>query len=360
MRRPLVALLLTALAPSAASAQDARTLERRLAVSMQFRDSAERALTAYRRRQPHPTYVDTFAIAGTPLRVVASGDAASLGREASDIAGRRLTGWLGQATTLMAPMVFYLRKDSTAAGVYAISGQLRGTDEVLNHNAPWSASALADVFVMQARTALVEQMDTTIRQRLGDALPVEAISDAQWAVIRSILATSYSPVAKRCLEQDLTACKKVLRLVPVADPATELFDVNGRRAQVAATDFGNSIDRAARQECLGGNDNFCVMLLRRARRDLVLGGQGAATLASEAFSLGGDGALDRLIRTRGTAGEILAATARQPLDTVIAHWALNVRDRGRVSESFSPVIAMVAIGWTAVLLGLAVRSSRWR
>ena len=76
--------------------------------------------------------------------------------------------------------------------------------------------------------------------------------------------------------------------------------------------------------------------------------------------MGGDGAVERLLTSNGTAAEALAAAAKVPTDSVIRAWQRGMRDGAVGSDDLSIKMAVVAIGWVLLLLLLSTRISRWR
>ena len=81
-------------------------------------------------------------------------------------------------------------------------------------------------------------------------------------------------------------------------------------------------------------------------------------LADLIKSLGGAGALQRLIASDTAPSSRLAAAAKVPLDTLLAQWLHNVRTRGTAWENLTPGLALIAIVWIVAIGALSLRISR--
>ena len=358
MRRACLVLALAFAAT--ARAQEARVIRQRLQVAAALRDSASRALTAYRLQHPPKAFTDTFLIPGTPIKVMATPEIAAFGRDAAAKAGNALAQQLGDQIALLTPAMYFVRTDSTEwRGAATVAGQIYRGHQALNRETP-TVDELAATFASNAKASLLDRLDSTFRRQLAGSLPLDTVTDDQWSAIRLEMATSYAKVSHQCLDLDLMACEKILGLVPVSDPAVEFMDPDGRRAFVTSMNYWSNADNAARHECLTGNDATCLELVRRESAMLVLGGRGTASLTAEAMRMGGSGSLARMLNGKGGKRELIAAIAGQPVDSVVASWVRKVRGRGTVSSSFTPLIALASIIWIAAFIFLAMRSSRWR
>ena len=117
--------------------------------------------------------------------------------------------------------------------------------------------------------------------------------------------------------------------------------------------------------CLDGSDKECIALMRTSEHlglsIIPPSSPGTRnTVIQQAFAMGGAGALQRLITEGTSPSERLAAAAKVPIDTLLAHWVSNVRTRGVVSETLTPGMAIIAIIWIVVIGMLSLANSRWR
>ena len=85
-----------------------------------------------------------------------------------------------------------------------------------------------------------------------------------------------------------------------------------------------------------------------------------ADLMYFALDLGGSGAWNRL-RAGADSGvaAALAAAARQPVDSVLAHWRSDLLSRRPVAAVITPGSALLAVTWTVALLLAALGASKW-
>ena len=116
---------------------------------------------------------------------------------------------------------------------------------------------------------------------------------------------------------------------------------------------------------MAGHDEDCITLMRTSSALTSVanppGSQRArTTLVQQAFEMGGAGALGRLMTSNDSTANALSAIANAPIDSVVAQWQRRAHDGGIESEAATPVIILVAIGWTVTLGALSLRSPRWR
>jgi len=113
-----------------------------------------------------------------------------------------------------------------------------------------------------------------------------------------------------------------------------------------------------------GDDSSCIQLMRGPVgteiappfsvhvRQLLL------TMAIEA---GASGAFDRLIRTEGQPLDArLAAASGLPIDSLVSQWRARVLSAHPKTVAADERAAWAAVCWGVLLIGVALRSSRWR
>ena len=178
------------------------------------------------------------------------------------------------------------------------------------------------------------------------------------------LVTSASPIAQRCLAQ-VEACLEALGLERPADPAADWYSPGGRRQLVIqfSQNFQIGESRQSYDRCITGSDRDCLTLLRDVA-DLIPGTllpPTRTTFLRVALENGGPGSYPVLLASAGqpialrlaqTSGASIAVSVREWHGRVIAARPSPTTIRGSQ--------ALAAIGWTAVLVSVALRSSRWR
>ncbi len=230
-----------------------------------------------------------------------------------------------------------------------------------------SVAGLAAAIARIAPEALWAQGDTSLLAWLNLPPQMQADSVALQAAYIA-LATRPERVARRCFAEELAACSAALGLLP---PGTDLhtwYDAEEMRALVKAiTGGGGQRGRwstEVRACVMSQNPATCDRLL--ALQDPLslptpLAGSARGALVALALHSGGPGAMDRLLASPAAPLTArLASAAAEPYDSLLSRWRTAV-GRARpepVGPGFYPTIT--AIGWTTLLLGLALGGTRWR
>ena len=178
------------------------------------------------------------------------------------------------------------------------------------------------------------------------------------------LATSASPVAQRCL-RNVRECLEALGLARPADPAREWYNPAGRRRLVLqlAQFFQVGESRPAFDRCVLGQDQACLTLLRGVP-DLIPGSllpPTRLTFLRVALENGGANSYPVLLASRG--GSMLSRLQEASDGSVersVAEWHRQVVAARPHPTSMAHGQTFAALGWSALLLGFALRSSRWR
>lgn len=200
-------------------------------------------------------------------------------------------------------------------------------------------------------------------------------ADADRAAIYRKLVTTGSVSTRSCLEGDVEACTISLGLGGEGDLLTRWYLPEERQAVVASRPNLGSLRASTEvwEACVHGGDiGECDRLLRppaALSRGVSLHGgfwaplQGAerASLVSFALDRGGAGAWARLVEEPAMpAAEALEQASRLDLDTLVAEWrAWVIEGRPDVYLGLLPRSGM-ALVWTLVFAGFAMRSTRWR
>jgi hypothetical protein len=307
-------VLLGAVLPSVVRAQDQRELARRLDALASRRDEAKATYYQYRVRTAE-AYSDTVIVGNGMAAIAATKETAPIVRAAAVRTDSFLAARFGPIEPVRSDsMMWTIRADSESRrrGQFLVS-------QVSKKGLVWSPDVGANVDDVTRFIENMVQWTLLARGGLGigswlpGALPIDSASDESWRSMRYTLAASATSVARECYVGKLAACKSILGLSGSESYSPDFFGAHAR-----------------------------------------------GTLVQLAVTTGGRGALGRLIANKASTEGALTAASKIPIDSLVAHWQRNVHDGGATSEAFTPVIAMVAIGWIVVMGLLSLRSSRWR
>jgi hypothetical protein len=191
----------------------------------------------------------------------------------------------------------------------------------------------------------------------------DARREPAWEAVRFDILESPSVLGPRCYRGDIVACSMQLGLTPVDDPVMAWYDSLTRVSTVRrAMDRAERFDKTATTECLKGNDAACGRALYAIHsfERPPAGPASRDALIWQAIHMGGDGAVERMLTSSGTAAEALAAAAKVPADSVIRAWQRGMHNGGVGSDDLSVKMTLVAIGWVLLLLLASTRITRWR
>jgi hypothetical protein len=191
----------------------------------------------------------------------------------------------------------------------------------------------------------------------------DARREPSWETVRFDILESPSVLGPRCYRGDIAACSMQLGLTPVEDPVMAWYDSLTRVSTVRRTsDRTLRFDKAATTACLTGNDVACGRALHAIHtfENPPAGPASRDALIWQAVHMGGDGAVERLLTSTGSAAEALAAAAKAPTDSVIRMWQRSMRDGAVGSKDLTVKMTLVAIGWVLLLLLASTRITRWR
>ena len=226
---------------------------------------------------------------------------------------------------------------------------------------------LADVretIITGALRSVFSAADPALFRWMGDVVPRDSVPDAEWIGQRVALVSLSAAVGPDCYQGRLEACKRILALVPTTDAVLQWHDAASRRRLVARNGAtARRISNAMTLTCERGSDSACVALLQQFPPNLLAPSSSVSarlSLARLAVSLGGPGALARLLDTTGASATRLSVVAGMPQDSLVARWQARARDARVPSRDLSPEIAIVTAAWVMGLGALTLRSSRWR
>jgi hypothetical protein len=228
-----------------------------------------------------------------------------------------------------------------------------------------TTDALAAAWRRKAEEYLTRDLDPVMRDWLGTSMSSEPVSARGLSRGRVDLVLAQSQAAHDCASGRLESCSKVLGLVPMDDPAFELFNNRERRQMIEWYSFVlHRRDPLRYANCVSaGNEATCDSLVRLLPADVV--GRSvppAVRLNFLRYALlrGGDGAFDRLARSDGAIADRIAAAAHAPIDSVVSQWQANLISSPSSSTAIDVPTALSSLFWACACGALALRSSRWR
>lgn len=360
--------------PRPGSGQDLRAMRERL--DREAALSAAHATELREYRSPTRIYsgaTDTIRIAGGYITVLAQREVAPVARAAAAQSDSVL-GRIAPLLSHVAGAIVHVSLDSTGWRARA-DGRPRAVvrfsmpphrDAAHSEGDP-EAESIARSIEGTALNRIMERSRAPFFVWRRGNLPLRAedvAREPEWSSVRFEVLETRSLLGPRCYRGDVAACAMLLGFARVDNPVAAWYDSTARFQMV--TEAQSALvrqNREATEACLAGSDDACVRALRSSRYayEQPPGGPLARdALTWQAVQIGGEGAVTRLLSHRGTPAEALSAAARAPLDSVIRVWNQNVRRGSLGSDSLTPVMTLVAIGWVLILLGLSTRITRWR
>lgn len=204
---------------------------------------------------------------------------------------------------------------------------------------------------------------TTSARSHGDAgkLSLTAYPEG-WRATRRDLAVLTSRTNRACLDGTIASCLSSLGIGDSAGPATSTWYAPEDYQWLATLVGYNSRDttmRAMHDSCARTRDaSLCERFVHRAwngHPSPPLGVTPRATWLGLVLELGGEGALDRLLTSRGSIAERLAAAAGGSLDAPAAIWQARVMDTGLNALRSAKWSWMLALALSASGIALAGR-----
>jgi hypothetical protein len=306
---------------------------------------------------------DTVSV--PPVRVLTDSSSLALATEAARYSAAALRRTFGAALDEVASHSFVVRIERTNTKPYVFVGGLGADGREYNIALTQPRSDdVSGALTGTIRRFLDVRVDPTLRHWLGEAVPVDTAGPAVWTNVRLALLSGPTTAGKRCYAGDIASCKVILGLTTVDDPAVMLLDSADRHRLVSRIET-----QPWRQlpveiaPCVSGNDASCVDVLRKMPLELLqamLGSPHRASVVQTANAIGGPGATERLLLTRGDPSQRLAAAAGVSTDSVVRVWRERVRESRVANDAMSPGIAASSLAWILAFGALALRSSRWR
>ena len=366
-------VIVAGLFPATLAGQDVRMMRERAAREADAARVASEIVRdvryAFQRRAK--TATDSFQVAGGIITVVSHSDIAPLAREAAAQADTVLRQ-IAPLLPAIRGTVVYLERDSSSVysrerkPIIAMQYSAPPHRNPARMEAAIDAEQVARLIEGTAATRAFNLAKLPIYTWRQGSYPLRK-SDARepnWSEVRFEIIDSPSLLGTRCYRGDIVSCSMLLGLTPVDDPVMAWYDSAARiQAVKERRDYAMRIDRTRTIACEQGDDAACGRVLHGMSRFTQAPGGGFSrdALLWEAVRIGGDSAIKRMMSpSNATAAEALAAAAGVPMDSVVRAWQRHVREGALGSDDLTLMMALVAVGWVALLLFLTTRISRWR
>jgi hypothetical protein len=355
------------------SAQDLRMMAERLERQAELSRRASAALSEYDSpSRAYGTAVDTFLVGDGAIVVLGKRSISSVVRDAAARADSNLRRVPAALAAVRGSMVF-VDVDTTRSR-YGAPGErtalIRFGTPPLTNAAVAEGRVDADEIARfiegtTVNRALDQSRSPFSRWRRGDLRVRQQDVDlaTDWGAVRLDILSSRSLLGPRCYRGEIPACSMLLGLTEVDDPVMAWYDSLARFDEVKARrEVALAFNRADTEACLAGQDAACGRALHTIKAFTMppASGMSRDALTLEALRIGGDSAAERMLESRGTPTEALAAGAGVPADSVLRSWQRHVRGDSIESDALSWRMALMGIGWVALLFGLSTRISRWR
>ena len=349
-----------------ASAQDVRMYERRVdSLTRVWRGSvAARAAFEESIRRDYKSY-DT--VNAGPMHLLVEPRLSTLARRAADSAVTSLQPMYGNALEELRRHTLVVRHERVSDigysdTSYILIAELTNAKELFPSVVVPEARIVAGRLQDAALKILLRATDRTFANWLFTQLPIDTVASSEWSRTRVDLLSSQAVVARRCYAGNIPDCRLTLGLTEAADPVVDLFDAADRRKIVEEMrrNWWGRIDAAAGDECLAGKDAQCIAVLRGPYFRPPVAAEHHLNIVRLAIALGGPKAMERMLTTKGSIDDRIAAAARVPTDSVLRVWVARARDTRNASADMSLGIAATSFGWILICGAMAFRGSRWR
>jgi hypothetical protein len=217
----------------------------------------------------------------------------------------------------------------------------------------------------------IESPDPALGEWLGGQIrpPLRTAQDRAHVYVR--LVTAPSGAARGCLLGDIRACQAALGLRDSVDAFLLWYPSSAERRALLRQTFteyftNRGLSSVMWRACINGEDDSCTELLRSLPRNAIprpLDQDARRLLVHLALQTGGREAYARLLSGADSARSLrdrLAAAAGVPADTLVSRWRAAIIASRPIPVSLPRWAVLAAIGWTVLLAGFGLRSSRWR
>ncbi len=214
-----------------------------------------------------------------------------------------------------------------------------------------------------AAQAIWRQQDSPLVTWLRGSFPVGATSVGLLLHIVDGIARTPAAPNPACLQGDTAACALALGLRLSADTLEEWYPPATWPRLAAMVEAPPSGREAWLQDrCVSAQDSVaCRAVLVPTRLFPPVGAAGRQLLVELALDSGGHGAFERLTAdSELTMERRLEVAARVPADTLLMWWAVAVRSAVPGSPAPHGGEFVLTLAWSAAVLAMALRGSRWR
>jgi len=198
---------------------------------------------------------------------------------------------------------------------------------------------------------------------LRGSFPMGAAREEDLLAVASQLARIPSRPNPACFRGDASACSVALGLRLGGDTLGEWYtpETWPRLAELMES-FPSGREAWLRDRCaVLGDLTACRGVLTPSRLVLPVGPAGRQLLVEFALEAGGKEAFARLTSAHGdTIEHRLEAAAGIPADSLVARWIRAISAAADQSPAPGAAEWTLSLGWSAIVLLLAARGSRWR
>ena len=252
------------------------------------------------------------------------------------------------------------RADGDTARLLAIAG----ANGMLQPFEGETVAAVAGQLAFAGANRLRALMDSDLQRWLG---PYRTSSGRPSTFVAAFeeLATSASPLGRRCLVGDTGACVEALAMREPDDALWRWYDAPYRREFIRGKRWTFRPVAPDRYDaCIGGDDAACDAVLRsgtRVQLEPPVRTAARHSFVSLALELGGRDAFARLIDSPGQPmDERLSIAAGVPVDSLAAMWQARVATAAPQRAEFPTGTAASSLAWIFFFAFLSSRSTRWR
>lgn len=214
-----------------------------------------------------------------------------------------------------------------------------------------------------AAQSIWRRQDPVLTTWLMGSFPTGSILEEELQSIASELARRPARQNTQCLRGEASACAVALGLRMGADTLAEWY-AETTWPRLAETSVWSLTGRDAqlRDRCVALRDLMaCRAVLTPQRIAPPVSTLGRRFLVELALEAGGAGAFDRLTADTGrTLEQRLEAAAGVPVDTLLARWTASVAASIPGSPAPGGRETFLTMAWSAAVMVMAIRGSRWR
>jgi hypothetical protein len=240
------------------------------------------------------------------------------------------------------------------------------------------SAAVSEMGLTLARLSYIRRMRSVIPGDVfawvGGLPPFDTVSADDWHMVSRRLRFSPSLPAQQCLDGDVRACRVVLGVDSLADPAHDAFDAEGRRVLVyyllqrQRLSGAEARDTAAmRRQCVDGRDDAACERFVRVYLVSQLGNFGGQSprdsflrFVAVRSSRNADSALVMLSNRGLRIAPRLEALGGAPFDRLVGEWQQRVAGHNGSSASVTAGSTWAAMLFTLLFCTMGVLGSRWR